>query len=58
MGSNKLFEAHEKARAAAEQAVRRYEDGIKKGDKGREPDNEGNLRTQNKTTQREIKKGK
>ena len=59
MGSNKLFQEHEKARAAAEQAARKYSDFLKGSSKAREKDDQGNLRAQNKPVQREIgKRGK
>jgi hypothetical protein len=58
MASNKLFEQHEKARAAAESAAKKYAEFLKGASKAREKDDQGNLRAQNKPVQREVRKGK
>jgi hypothetical protein len=57
MASNKLFEAHEKARTAAESAAKKYSEFLKDAGKSREPDNEGTRSKQIGRVQREIKKG-
>jgi hypothetical protein len=55
---DKLFEAHEAARKAAEAATARYERSIREGGKAREKDDAGNKGAQSGSVRRALKGSK
>jgi hypothetical protein len=58
MASNKLFDEHERARAAAEAASRKYAEFLKGSSKAQEPDDEGTRSKQIGRVRRDARKGK
>lgn len=56
--ASKLYQQHEAAKKASEQATRRYEDSIKAGGKAREKDDAGNKGAQSGGVKRALRGSK